>query len=75
MFALNSLNTLHGVTTRQKSKFVRQFCYFYSNVNFDFIKQQSSLRDKILYKNISIFQKLKIIIYEVFFKKKDPQKD
>lgn len=67
VLGLNTLNSIHGVSVRQKTKFIRQFCYISSQQNLDFLDIRSTLREKITY-NVSLFQKLKIIILEILLK-------
>lgn len=68
---LNTINSLHGVSTREKSNSVRQFCYLTSRLRVVEAIPKSSLFEKLQYDNISIYGKTKIIIYEmVMFIKK-----
>jgi len=62
---LNTIDSLHGIMVREKEKEIRQFCYFTSHLNYELVKVRPSLLEKLSYNNISIFGKLKIIIYEI----------
>ena len=62
---LNTIDSLHGVTTREKTDNIRQFCFFSSYIDFEIVKARPSLFEKLSYNNISFFGKLKIIIYEL----------
>ena len=60
--AINSIDALHSVTAREKTNQVRQFCYFYSSLNNDLDNFKANTFEKLSIKNITIFQKLKILI-------------
>jgi len=60
--AINSIDALHSVTAREKTNQVRQFCYFYSSLNNDLDNFKANIFEKLSIKNITIFQKLKILI-------------
>mgnify|MGYP001454743989 FL=1 len=60
--AINSIDALHSVTVREKTNQVRQFCYFYSNLNYDLDNFKANIFEKLSINNISLFQKLKILI-------------
>jgi hypothetical protein len=62
---LNTIDSLHGITVREKTKEIRQFCYFTSHLNYELVQVRPRLFEKLSYNNISIFGKLKIIIYEI----------
>ena len=75
---LNTINSLHGVSIREQSDSVRQFCYLTSRLRDDEAIPRSSLFEKLRFDNISIYGKTKIIIYElvmfikkIFYKKKN----
>ncbi len=75
--AINSIDALHSVTMREKTNQVRQFCYFYSSLNYDLENFKANLFEKLSIKDITLLQKFKILILsfknslqKILFKKK-----
>ncbi len=62
VLALNSINSLHGVSKREKTNYIRQFCYISVAFNKDLKFATPNLIEKIFFKNISIKSKLIIIL-------------
>lgn len=62
VLALNSINSLHGVSIREKTNYIRQFCYISVASNKDLKFATPNLIEKIFFKNISIKSKLTIIL-------------
>lgn len=60
--AINSIDALHSVTMREKTNQVRQFCYFYSSLNYDLDNFKANIFEKLSINNLTIFQKFKILI-------------
>ena len=67
ILALNSIDSLHGVTPREKTDHIRQFCYFSISSNKDLRFATPNLIEKILFKNISFDKKIKIIFNSIKF--------
>ena len=63
--AINSIDAIHSVTARDRTNHIRQFCYLYSEVNFDLSNFKPSLIEKLSYDNISLFQKIKILLLDI----------
>ena len=61
-FGLNLIDSLHGVTVRQKTKHLRQLAYFSVTIDKDLGFVTPNLFEKLLFKNISLKDKFKIII-------------
>ena len=62
ILALNSIDSLHGVSKREKTNHIRQFCYISFAFNKDLKFATPNLIEKIFFKNISIKNKLIIIL-------------
>ena len=62
VLALNSINSLHGVSKREKTNHIRQFCYISVAFNKDLKFITPNLLEKIFFKNISISNKFIIIL-------------
>ena len=62
MLALNTIDSLHGVSSREKTNHIRQFCYISVAFNKDLKFATPNLIEKIFFKNISIKNKITIIL-------------
>ena len=62
IFALNLIDSLHGVTVRQKTNHIRQLAYFSVRVDKDLGFTTPNLFEKLLFKNISLKDKFRIVI-------------
>jgi len=67
ILALNSINSLHGVSPKNKSNSIRQFCYFTIRNSKDLGFATPSLFDKLLFSNISLKDKFLIIMSSLKF--------
>ena len=65
ILVLNSIDSLHGVTPREKTDHIRQFCYFSISSNKDLGFATPNLIEIILFKNISFDKKIKIIFNSI----------
>lgn len=62
VIVLNSINSLHAVSRREKTNHIRQFCYMSFAFNKDLKFATPNLIEKIFFKNISIKNKFMIIL-------------
>ena len=62
ILALNSIDSLHGVSRREKTDHIRQFCYISVAFNKDLKFATPNLIEKIFFKNISVKNKFIIIL-------------
>ncbi len=62
VLVVNSIDSLHGVTPRKETKFIRQFCYLSIASNKDLGFATPNLLEKIFFKNISFKKKIEIIL-------------
>ena len=62
VLALNSIDSLHGVSKRERTNHIRQFCYISVAFNKDLKFATPNLIEKIFFKNISIKNKFIIIL-------------
>lgn len=62
IFGLNLIDSLHGVTVRQKTNHMRQLAYFAVALDKDLGFTTPNLFEKLLFKNISLKDKFIIII-------------
>ncbi len=67
ILALNSIDALHGVSPREKTEHIRQFCYFSIAFNKDLGFATPNLIEKIFFKNISISKKINIVLSSIKF--------
>ena len=61
IFGLNCIDSLHGVTIRQKTNYIRQFTYFSGTLDKDIGFATASLIQKLLFKNLPFTNKIEII--------------
>ena len=62
LLSLNSINAIHGVSIREKTDHIRQFCYISAGFNKDLKFATPNLIEKVFFKNISIKNKFMIIL-------------
>lgn len=61
IFGINTINSLHGVTVRKKTTHIRQLAYFSTALDKDLGFATPNIIEKLLFKNISLKGKFKII--------------
>jgi len=67
VLALNSIDSLHGVSKRSETNSIRQFCYFSIASNKDLKFATPNLIEKIFFKNLSYKEKMIIIFNSLKF--------
>ena len=61
IFGINTIDSLHGVTVRQKTDYIRQLAYFSTALDKDIGFATPNLLEKLFFKNLSFGDKIEII--------------
>ena len=67
ILSLNSIDSLHGVTARESTDHIRQFCYLSTSSNNDLRFATPSIIEKIFFKNLSLNKKVQIVFNSIQF--------
>ena len=65
VLVLNSIDAVHGISKREITDHIRQFCYFSIAFNKDLGFATPNLLEKIFFKNISVKKKIIIILNSI----------
>lgn len=61
IFGINTIDSLHGVTIRQKTDYIRQLAYFSTALDKDIGFATPNLLEKLLFKNLTFKNKIEIL--------------